>query len=153
MLVDETLWGMSSEISFGHAIAEGYIKLVGNINHDKLLQYRDLTRKAGKVGPTFGRLFAIYLVFVIKHDDGRILKMFLDTVDIMQEKGTYTLKGPLKSLTILITAGDKQSTIEYLKLLSTTFSKDLTYSQCQHFSYVFFFKASVANKRAQQAGK
>ena len=136
MLVDETLWGMSSEISFGHAIAEGYIKLIENVNHDKLLQYRDLTRKAGKVGPTFGRLMAIYLVPVLKHGNGRILKMFLDAVDIMQEKGTYTLKGPLKSLTILITAGDKQSTTEYLKLLSTTFSKDLTYSQCQHFSYV-----------------
>jgi len=136
MLVDETLWGMSSEISFGHAIAEGYIKLIENINRDKLLQYRDLTQKAGKVGPTFGRLMAIYLVFVIKHGDHRILKMFLDAVDIMQEKGTYTLKGPLKFLATLITTGDKQSTAEYLKLLSTTFSKDLTYSQCQHFSYV-----------------
>jgi nitric oxide reductase NorD protein len=136
MLVDETLWGMSSEISFGHAIAEGYIKLIENINHDKLLQYHDLTRKAGKVGPTFGRLMAIYLVLVLKHGDIRILKMFLDAVDIMQEKGTYALKGPLKSLALLITAGDKQSTTEYLKLLSTTFSKDLTYSQCQHFSYV-----------------
>ncbi|MBW2608261.1 MAG: hypothetical protein JRD05_11565, partial [Deltaproteobacteria bacterium] len=92
MLVDETLWGMSSEISFGHAIAEGYIKLIENINHDKLLQYRDLTRKAGKVGPTFGRLIAIYLVPVLKHSDGRILTMFLDAVDIMQKKGTYTLK-------------------------------------------------------------
>ncbi len=136
MLVDETLWGMSSEISFGHAIAEGYIKLIENINYDKLLQYRDLTRKAGKVGPTFGRLIAIYLVPVLKHSDGRILAMFLDAVDIMQKKGTYTLKGPLKSLALLITAGDKQSTAQYLKLLSTTFSKDLTYSQCQHFSYV-----------------
>jgi len=136
MLVDETLWGMSSEISFGHAIAEGYIELIENINHDKLLQYRDLTRKAGKVGPTFGRIIAIYLVPVLKHGDGRILKMFLDAVDIMQKKGTYTLKNPLKFLASLIAEGDKQSTAEYLKLLSTTFSKDLTYSQCQHFSYV-----------------
>ncbi len=136
MLVDETLWGMSSEISFGQAIAEGYIKLIENIDHNKLLQYRDLTRKAGRVGPTFGRLVAEYLVPVLKHGNGRILKMFLDAVDIMKKKGTYTLKGPLKSLTLLITAGDKQSTTEYLKLLSTTFSKDLTYSQCQHFSYV-----------------
>ncbi len=136
MLVGETLWGMSSEISFGHAIAEGYIKLIGNINQDKLPQYRELTRKAGNVGPTFGRLIAIYLVLVLKHGDGRILKMFLDAVDIMQKRGTYTLKGPLKSLATLITAGDKQSAAEYLKLLSTTFSKDLTYSQCRHFSYV-----------------
>ena len=136
LLVDETLRGMSSEISFGHSIAEGYVKLIENINHNKLLQYRDLIRKAGKVGPTFGRLMAIYLVPVLRHGDGNILKMFLDAVDVMQKKGTYTLKGPLKSIAILITAGDKQSTTEYLKLLSTTFSKDLTYSQCQHFSYV-----------------
>ncbi|MBW1822218.1 MAG: hypothetical protein JRI92_10760, partial [Deltaproteobacteria bacterium] len=77
MLVDETLWAMSSEISFGHAIAEGYVKLIEKINHDKLLRYCDLTRKAGNVGPTFGRLMAIYLVPVLKHGDGRILQMFL----------------------------------------------------------------------------
>jgi len=136
MLVDETLWGLSSEISFGHAIAEGYVKLIEKINFDKLLQYCELTRKAGNVGPTFGRLMAIYLVPVLKHGDGRILQMFLDAVDVMQKKGTYTLKNPLKTLALLITAGDKQSTVEYLKLLSITFSKDLTYSQCQHFSYV-----------------
>ncbi|MBW2564147.1 MAG: hypothetical protein JRE29_08975, partial [Deltaproteobacteria bacterium] len=136
MLVDETLWGMSSEVSFGHAIAEGYVKLIEKINFDKLLQYCDLTRKAGNVGPTFGRLMAIYLVPVLKHGDGRILQMFLDAVDVMQKKGTYTLKGPLKTLALLITAGDKQSTAQYLKLLNTTFSNDLTYSQCQHFSYV-----------------
>jgi len=136
MLVDETLWGMSSEISFGHAIAEGYVKLFEKINLNKLLQYCDLTRKAGNVGPTFGRLMAIYLVPVLKHGDGRILQMFLDAVDVMQKKGTYTLKGPLKSLALLITEGDKQSTAQYLKLLNNTFSNDLTYSQCQHFSYV-----------------
>ena len=53
-LVDETLWAMSLEISFGRAIAKAYIKLIGNISRPKLLQYRNLTRKAGKIGPTFG---------------------------------------------------------------------------------------------------
>ena len=37
ILVDETIWAMSSEISFGHAVAKAYIKLIGNINQDKLL--------------------------------------------------------------------------------------------------------------------
>lgn len=136
LLVDETIWAMSSEISFGHSVAKAYIKLMGNINQDKLLQYRDLTRKAGKLGPTFGRLMAKYLVLVLKHEDVKILKMFLEAVDIMQEKGTYTLNDPLKSLALLLTAENKQSTVQYLKLLSTTFSQDLTYSQCQHFSHV-----------------
>jgi len=136
LLVDETLWAMSSEISFGNAIAESYINLIGNINQDGLFQYRDLTRKAGKIGPTFGRVMAIHLVPVLKHGDGRILKMFLGAVDIMMRKGAYTLKDPLKSLAILLTTGDKQSTVQYLKLLSTAFSNDMTYSQSQHFSYV-----------------
>ena len=155
LLVDETLWAISSEISFGHAVAKAYIDLVGNLDQDGLFQYRDLTRKAGKIGPTFGRVMAMHLVPVLKHGDRRILKMFLDAVDIMMRKGTYTLKDPLKSLAILLTTGDKQSTVQYLKLLSTAFSNDMTYSQSQHFSYVlpktvlsfFFIKASVANKR------
>jgi hypothetical protein len=136
MLVDETLWAMSSEVSFGHAVAKAYIDLIGNIDHDMLSQYRDLTRKAGKIGPTFGRLMAQFLVPVLIHGDSKILKMFLDAVDIMQQKGAYTLKGPLESLKILVVAGDKQSTAQYLKLLRTVYANNLTYSQCQHFSYV-----------------
>ena len=136
LLVDETLWAMSSEISFGHAVAMAYIDLIGNINQDKIFQYRELTRKAGNIGPTFGRLMAIYLVPVLKQGDPRIFEMFLDAVDIMKGKGTYTLKDPLKFLAILIPTDDKQSIAQYLKLLSTAFSHDLTYSQCQHFSYV-----------------
>ncbi|MDY6791498.1 MAG: VWA domain-containing protein [Thermodesulfobacteriota bacterium] len=136
MLVDETLWGLSVEMSLGRAIAEGYIKFMENKNRDKLLQYRDLTRKGGSVGPTFGRLMAIYLVPVLKHGDGRMLNMFLDAVDVMQQKGTHTLKSPLKSLALLLDTGNNQAAAEYLKLLGTTFSQGLTYSQCQHFSYV-----------------
>ena len=43
--------------------------------------------------------------------------MFLAAVDIMKEKGAYTLKGPLETLTILLTTNDKQSTAQYLELL------------------------------------
>ncbi|MBT8351277.1 MAG: VWA domain-containing protein [Deltaproteobacteria bacterium] len=136
ILGDETMWAMSCEMSFGHAIANAYINLIGNIDHDKLLQYRDLTRQAGKIGPTFGRLMAQYLVPVLKHGDSLILELFLAAVEIMREKGVYTLKGPLKSLAMLLITDDKPSTVQYLKLLSATYSNDMTYSQCQHFSYV-----------------
>jgi len=136
MLVDETLWGMSLEISFGYAIAKGYVRLIENVDTGQLLKYRNLVREAGKVGPTLGRLMAVYLVPVLKQGDSKILKMFLSTVDIMHKKGTYTLKSPLESLALLLINGDIKSTKEYLELLYITFSRDLTYGQCQHFSHV-----------------
>ncbi len=136
MLVNETLWGMSLEISFGYAIAKGYVRLIENVDTDQLLQYRNLVREAGKVGPTLGRLMAVYLVPVLKQGDSKILKMFLSAADIMHKKGTYTLKTPLESLALLLINGDIKSTEEYLELLCTTFSRDLTYGQCQHFSHV-----------------
>ena len=50
MLVDETLWGLSQEISFGQAIAMGYVDLIGETGPKRTKQYRDLLRDAGIQG-------------------------------------------------------------------------------------------------------
>ncbi|MFC1812742.1 nitric oxide reductase activation protein NorD [Thermodesulfobacteriota bacterium] len=135
MLVEETLWGLSQEVSFGHAIATGYIHLVGEESERNLGQYCNLVREAGRTGPMLGRLMATYLVPVLKYGDGRLLESFRQTVDVMLEKGAYTLQKPLESLSSLLNQQDVEAGSVYLDLLCVTFSQDLSYGQCQHFSY------------------
>ena len=48
MLVDETLWGLSQEISFGQAIAMGFVDLIGEAGPKRIKQYRDLIRQSSK---------------------------------------------------------------------------------------------------------
>ncbi len=136
MLVDETLWGLSQEISFGQAIAMGYVDLIGETGSKKIKRYRDLLREAGLKGPTLGKIMATYLVPVLTHGDNRFLVCFLQAVDIMLNKGTYTLKDPLQALASLLNDQDIESASAYLDLLCDTFSQDLSYVQCRHFAYV-----------------
>lgn len=135
-LVKETLWGLSREISFGQAVAKGYTDLIGEIDQQKIRRYRELVRRFAKHGPTLGRIMTTCLVPVIKHGDEGFLERFLDTVDIMLSKGTYTLPRPLEFLSHLLIDRDLASGAAYLDLLGQTFSQDLSYSLSQHFSYV-----------------
>jgi len=136
LLVDETLWALTQEISFGHAVAKGYADLIGETGAEKIARYRDLVRQFGRQGPTLGRIIATCLVAVCKHGDNRLLKLFLQTFDVMQTKGTYTLKDPINALSELLTKKDLASASVYLKLLGDTFAGDLSYVQCQHFAYI-----------------
>ncbi len=136
MLVDETLWGLSQEISFGQAIAMGYVDLIGETGSKRIKQYRDLLRDAGIKGPTLGSIMATYLVPVLIHGDNRFLVCFLQAVEIMINKGTYTLEDPLRALASLLNEQDLESASAYLDLICDTFSQDLSYVQCQHFAYI-----------------
>jgi len=133
-LVAETLWGLSQEISFGRAVAHGVADLAGEVSAERLQHYRELVRHAGKKGPTLGRIMATYLVPVLKHGDDRLLEHFLKTIEIMRQKGTYTLTDPLETLTWLLNSKDPESAARFLDLLSETFSQDLSYNRCQHFT-------------------
>jgi hypothetical protein len=135
MLVEETLWSLSQEISFGQSVAAGYLDLIGETSLSKIKQYRNLVRAFGKKGPTIGKIMATYLVPVLKHDDKMIVDRFLSVVDIMLSKGPYTLNSPFKLLPFLFGEEDPTCGLSYLDLLGETFSKNLSYVQCQHFSY------------------
>lgn len=136
LLVDEALWALSQEISFGRAVAEGYADLIGAANPRMIERYRYLVREFGQKGPTLGRLLAMYLAPVCKHGDDRFLDRFLDTLDVMLAKGSYTLPDPLEGLAALLNAGDFESASRYLDLLSHSFNQDLSYVQCQHFARI-----------------
>ena len=135
-LVEETLWGFSLEISFGYAVAKGYVDLIGEVDLKKFYRYRNLVRSFARNGPTLGRIMAEYLVPVIKYGDNLFLKRFLNTLEIMLNKGTYTLKDPLKALSELLNENHIKAASETLDLFADTFSQDMSYVRSQHFAHV-----------------
>ncbi len=129
LVVDEILWGLSQEISFGWDIANGYMALVGVVGANWLKKYQRLVRKAGKSGPTLGKIMATSLVPVLIHEDPLLQDRFIRTTQTMLGKGTYTLTAPLGTLSNLLNSGDLKAARAFLGLLQVTFSQDLSYNQ------------------------
>jgi len=136
LLVEETLWALSEEISFGQAVALGYASLIGETGRQMIERYGDLVREFGQKGPTLGRIIAIYLAPVCGFGDQRLLKKFLHALDVMLAKGSYTLEGPLKVISKLLNAHDIESASAFLDLTADVFAEDLSYVQCQHFALI-----------------
>jgi len=136
LMVEETLWALSQEISFGHSVAMGYVDLLREEDPGKIIQYKDLVRKFANRGPTLGKIMATHLVPVLTFGNKKLLERFIDVVDIMLNKGTYTLNSPLQFLSVLLEDKDLGTVFAYLDLLGETFSKNLSYVQCQNFAYV-----------------
>jgi nitric oxide reductase NorD protein len=134
VLVEETIWALSLERSFGQAVARGYAHLIGEVASIQFYRYRELVRSFGKQGPTLGRMMAEHLVPVLIHGDGPFLKRFLQTLKIMLNKGTYTLKDPLEGLSGLLNEKDVDAANAYIDLLSAAFSENMSYVQCQMFA-------------------
>ncbi|MCP4687017.1 MAG: hypothetical protein GY859_03145, partial [Desulfobacterales bacterium] len=134
-LVEDAIWGLSRERTFGRAIASGYAELIGRAGPGPVERYRGLVRDAGERGPTLGRCMAAYLTPVLLHGDEACLEKFLDALDVMLGKGVYTLKDPLETLSILLKEGSPESCDAYLDLLRDAFALKLSYNRCQHFAY------------------
>jgi len=79
---------------------------------------------------------AEHLVPVIKYGDNLFLKRFLKTLEIMLNKGTYTLKDPLKVQSELLNGNHIEAASETLYLLGDTFSQDMSYVRSQHFAHI-----------------
>ena len=152
ILVEETLWALSMEISFGQSVAKGYADLIGEVSSDKFYRYRELIRHFGEKGPTLGRTMAEHLVPVLKHGNSKLLKCFLKTLMMMQSKGTFTLKDPLNELSKLINEKDFDSAFAYIDLLGDTFSAEMSYVQCQNLAYNIprAIRSFFASRRAWQ---
>ncbi|MEJ2657207.1 MAG: VWA domain-containing protein [Desulfobacterales bacterium] len=135
VLVEESLWALSLEVSFGRSVAKGFSNLVGEVDSSHFHRYRTLIRSFGNQGPTIGRIMAEHLVPVLRHGDGLFLERFLHTAETMQNKGTYTLKDPLDELTRLLDEKDVGSANAYVDLLGDTFSENMSYVQSQTFAH------------------
>ena len=49
ILVEETLWALSMEISFGQSVAKGYADLIGEVSSENFYRYRELIRRFGHI--------------------------------------------------------------------------------------------------------
>jgi hypothetical protein len=130
VLVEETIWGLSLEVSFGQAVARGMLSLIRRAP-GCLHRYRTGIRRAGEKGPTLGRLMAIHLVPVLISGCPPIRHLFFEAFEIMENAGAYTLTKPLAALDRILDAGDYRSAEAYLSLLCCTFSREMTYNRCQ----------------------
>ncbi len=135
VLVEETLWALSLERSFGQSVARGYSNLIGEVCSTHFHRYQNLVRSFGNQGPTLGRIMADHLVPVLSHGDGPFLERFLQALKIMLDKGTYTLKDPLEGLSDLLNEKDFDAANAYIDLLIAIFSENMSYVQCQMFAH------------------
>jgi len=132
--VQEIIWGLSVEGSFGKAVARGYADLAPGTDLPQIARYFDLVKEAGENGPTLGKIMAVALVPVLKQGDPLFLDRFLNTTRTMLSKGSYTLQDPLNTLSSLLILGDDASGAAFLDLLEETFSNALTYNRSKQLS-------------------
>lgn len=135
LLVEEAIWGLTQEQAFGEAVAQGFARLLGQVDDARIDRYRILVRRAGQTGPTLGRIMAVHLVPFLLFGDEFLLDLFLDTVAVMHRKGTHVMASSLEILSVLLCSGEALSTQAYLHLLKSVFSQDLTYVQGLHLAH------------------
>ncbi len=134
LLAETTIWGLSQEAGMGEAVAKGLLRLVARTSTDRLYTYEKILRQAAQTGPTLGRIMATFLPSVLLKEDD-ILERFLNTLGIMQRKGTYTLTPPLEIMESLLLAGDQECACAYLDMLGATFSQEMTYNRSLRLVY------------------
>ncbi len=147
-LVDDTIWGLSLEESFGRAIARGMLSLIRRAPI-RLPHYRSGIHAAGAKGPTLGRLMAIHLVPVLISGHRCIRQLFLEAFEILSHAGVYTLTKPLQGLDRILAADDHRSAVAYLSLLCSTFSRQMSYHRRQQLT-VLLPRAALAYPRAKR---
>ncbi len=130
VLVDETIWGLSLETSFGLAVARGMLLLICR-DPSCLHRYQAAIHLAGEKGPTLGRLMATHLVPVLLSGHSRIRQLFFETFEMMENAGVYTLPKPLEALDRMLFSDDCRSAETYLNLLHSAFSREMPYHRRQ----------------------
>jgi nitric oxide reductase NorD protein len=136
LIVEETIWGLSQETAFGHALAAGLIELAGRVSPDHLEMFRFKVREAGAKSAAIGRIMAIHLVPVLNTGDNRLIERFIDTTRTLLHIGAYTLQSPFEALSYLLESKDIASSLVFLELLGSAFSADLSYNQCKHLCHI-----------------
>lgn len=129
ILLYETLWALSHELTFGKAVALGHARLLAMGCQAQIPVYQSVVRKAGNIGPTYGKILAIHLVPVLICQDQQLLERFKTACQIMRSKGTYTLKKPLEGLANLLEEGDVLGGLEFINLLIHAYDREMGYNQ------------------------
>lgn len=134
-MVDEVIEALVAEVSFGRELADGMGRMVAGGAVEELDRYRSLVKSASARGPTLAALFARHLVPVLRYGDTRLASRFEEATRIMLQKGTYTLKAPLETLSALIEEKDMACAYAFLDLLTVTYDTDTTYNRTLYLTH------------------
>jgi nitric oxide reductase NorD protein len=135
LMVEDIIWGLSLEASFGAEIAQGYLNLLDKFPPAILLQYRNAFKKAAEMGPTLGKLVAQHLPPVLKFQDPELTKRFFQTQNTLLKKGIHLLHEPLACASMLFSAEERSGGEAFLDLLHVVFSFPLTYNRARALSH------------------
>ncbi|MDX9785605.1 MAG: hypothetical protein RBT11_02425 [Desulfobacterales bacterium] len=135
-IVETIIRALSLETSFGRTLAAGYIRLIGTVPQAHLDRYTREVNSAGHQGATLGRIVAAHFPLVLMSGEPSLPDRFFKTMAILSGKGLHLLDAPLQCLSYLLEAGEPQSAIAFLDLLTTTFSTDLTYNRAKALAHL-----------------
>ena len=134
-IVNEVIEALAMEVSFGRDLADGMGRMLAAGRLVDLDRYRRLVKMAAVRGPALAALFARYLVPVLVCGDDHLADRFGETTRIMLQKGTYTLKAPLETLSNLIEEKDMPCAHAFLDLLSITYALETSYNRTVYLTH------------------
>ncbi|HSV93559.1 MAG TPA: hypothetical protein VLH81_10805, partial [Desulfobacterales bacterium] len=133
-LVEQTLWALGEEVSFGRAVGRGCAELLGATHCEARRIFAERVRAALRTGPTLGGIMAEVLPPVLARGDASTLERFTRAWDAVGRKGSYALREPLLALGPVLASGDRESAGAYLELLRAVFDSDAGYPECRSFA-------------------
>jgi Mg-chelatase subunit ChlD len=134
-MVDEVVEALTVEVSYGRDLADGMGRMLAARRLVDLDRYRRLVKKAASRGPALAAIFARHLVPVLVCGDNHLADRFGETTRVMLQKGTYTLKAPLETLSALIEEKDMACAHAFLDLLSTAYAPETSYNRTVYLTH------------------
>ena len=134
-MVDEVIEALAVEVSYGRDLADGMGRMLAAGRLVDLDRYRRLVKTAAARGPALAAIFARHLVPVLVCGDDHLADRFGETTRVMLQKGTYTLKAPLETLSALIGEKDLACAHAFLDLLSITYALKTSYNRTVYLTH------------------
>ncbi len=134
-VVDEVIQALAMEITFGRNFADGMGRMLALGIPSHLDRYRNILKVAADHGPTLANLFASHLIPVLTCGDPKLAGRFDSITRVMLKKGTYTLKAPLETLSVLIRDKEMISALAFLDLLMATYGLDTSYNRTVYLTH------------------
>ncbi len=134
-IVDQVIEALAVEVSFGRMLADGMGRMLAGGRQADLEKYSCLVNDAAARGPTLAGLFARHLVPLLASGDTRLADRFAETTRVMLQKGTYTLKAPLETLSALIEEKEMACAHAFLDLLAATYALETSYNRTVYLTH------------------
>ncbi len=135
VLVENTLWALTVEVSLGRTLAVSLARLVTRVPACWVAFFLSAVRRAAKSGATLAKIHAQYLAPVIATCDKTLADKYHQAVEVMLAKGSYTLPETLKLAARLVGNDQTDEARAYFDLLVAVFRHDLTYNRSMRLVY------------------